>query len=63
MKETYRAYNGRDELNRVFRVGPWFQGRISSDFLLSSFHQGFSYQSGARELVCGTVKNRLKFAS
>ena len=50
MKETYRAYNSRDELDRVFRVGLWFQGRISSDFLSSSFHQGFSYRSGARGL-------------
>lgn len=63
MKETYRAYNSRDELDRVFRVGPWSQGRISRDFLLSSFHQGFSYRSGGRELVCATVKNWLKFAS
>ena len=50
MKETYRAYNSRDELNRVFRVGPWSQGRILSDFLLSSFYQDFSYRSGARGL-------------
>ena len=63
MKETYRAYNSRDELDRAFRVRQWFQGRISSDFLLSSFHQGFSYRSGGRELVCATVKNRRKFAS
>ena len=63
MKETYRAYNSRDELDRIFRVESWFQGRISSGLLLSSLHQGFSYQSGAREFVCATVKNRLKFAS
>ena len=60
MKETYRCYNSRDELDRVFRVRQWFQGRISSDFLLSSFHQGFSYRSGGRELVCATVKKPAK---
>ena len=51
MKETYRAYNSRDELDRVFRV--------TSYCLLPIRVSHTDREAG----VCATVKNRLKFAS
>lgn len=51
VKETYRAYNSRDELDRVFRV--------TSYCFLPTRVSHTDREAG----VCATVKNRLKFAS